>query len=399
MASALPPAFKLTAPAAESGLNRFFRWWGRELAWFVPEFLKERGLPSARMVWLGATAGVLQLNRGSGGKLVEVGRVDLGGQDAVAAKIAFDKAVARAGLTATGIAVAGTQILRKRIALPLLARDNLEQVLRFEMDRQTPFRPEQVYFHYQEAGFDDTRVFVDLAVLPRQTVDAVIARAAEWGVPLYAIAAQEALDGGRAHANFLPAGMRPATGRVWPWLYALSATLTLLLVAALLLIPLWQKSRQADELQTLVSRWAREARAVSALKDELAVKLARHQYLIEKRLTTTPAVAVLEEVSRLLPDSTWLQSLEIHDKELTLTGETQTSSRLVGLFAQSRLLGEANHKSPLVKVQNNLERFQLAVDLKPVSVEEAIAAMSSQHTPALSKQSAVRPVSRQEGQP
>jgi len=37
-------------------------------------------------------------------------------------------------------------------------------------------------------------------------------------------------------------------------------------------------------------------------------------------------VALLEEVTRILPDNTWLQQLEIHGADITMQGNTGSSA-------------------------------------------------------------------------
>ena len=52
-----------------------------------------------------------------------------------------------------------------------------------------------------------------------------------------------------------------------------------------------------------------------------------------------------EEISRLLPDNTWLQQLEIRStgksREIQITGETTSSSRLIEILERSKLLQNA----------------------------------------------------------
>jgi hypothetical protein len=47
------------------------------------------------------------------------------------------------------LCLANTKVLRQIITLPLAAEENLQQTLRFEIDRYTPFRADQVYFDYR----------------------------------------------------------------------------------------------------------------------------------------------------------------------------------------------------------------------------------------------------------
>jgi general secretion pathway protein L len=81
-------------------------------------------------------------------------------------------------------------------------------------------------------------------------------------------------------------------------------------------------------------------------------------------------VALLDEVTRILPDNTWLQELDIHGVEISMQGNTRSSANLIGLFEQSALLENANFKSPLVKVQGGEERFQLAAMMKVINPAE-----------------------------
>ncbi|NIR61314.1 MAG: hypothetical protein GWO02_18345, partial [Gammaproteobacteria bacterium] len=55
--------------------------------------------------------------------------------------------------------------------------------LAFEMDRVTPFDPEEIYFDYRVlASDDDARMRVDLLVVPRDEADRAIETLAAWGL-------------------------------------------------------------------------------------------------------------------------------------------------------------------------------------------------------------------------
>src|SRR3546814_19674360 len=70
-------------------------------------------------------------------------------------------------------------VLRRPLALPLAARDNLLQVVAFEMDRQTPFTAAQVYYTVRELATPAPpgRFNVELVAVPRGTPDPQIGRA------------------------------------------------------------------------------------------------------------------------------------------------------------------------------------------------------------------------------
>src|SRR5262249_28882279 len=69
--------------------------------------------------------------------------------------------------------VPAARCLRRDLPLPAAAEDKLRQVLSFEMDRQTPFKADQVYFDYRIATRDAAakNLAVNLTVAPRAQLD------------------------------------------------------------------------------------------------------------------------------------------------------------------------------------------------------------------------------------
>lgn len=175
----------------------------------------------------------------SGGDL---GRIDLT-QDSAAQKLAFDTLRSHVGNKPLGVSVAPAQVLRRSVDLPLAARENLHQVLAFEMDRQTPFPAERLYFEYRLAGEDHQKnqISVAFTAVPRQPVDSALAHLRAWEQPPLAVAVADELKGDGGYTNLLPIESRP---KPKPWkklLYAFMALSTLCLIAVLLAVPLWQK--------------------------------------------------------------------------------------------------------------------------------------------------------------
>ena len=147
---------------------------------------------------------------------------------------------------------------------------------------------------------------------------------------------------------------------------------TLALFAMLLAIPIWKKREVAIALQPVLAQSQQQADAVDALKREQERLLAEYNFPIEHKLATPAKVVLLDELTRILPDNTWLQQLEIHGMEVSMQGNTSSSSRLIGLFEQSALLENANFKSPLAKVTGSEERFQLAAEMKAIDPAKAL---------------------------
>ncbi len=355
-------------------MRQFFRWWGRELAALVPPGLQPKNRPSPRILWLGMEPGVLVFWRQAGQKRNEIGRINLATGDAADHTIAFNALHNKAGTSPVGICLPSAQVLRKEVVLPLAAAENLSQVLGFELGRQTPYTADQAYYDQRLLREDRSanRLHVLLGVAPRTAVDEILSSLKDWSVTPHAVVASDELESTGDCLNLLPPKLRPQPSRARYWLYAAMAGVTLALFAVLLAIPIWKKREVAIALQPVLAQSQQQADAVDALKREQERLLAEYSFPIEHKLATPAKVALLDEVTRILPDHTWLQQLDIHGMEVSMQGDTNSSSRLIGLFEQSALLENASFKSPLVKVQGSEERFQLSADIKAIDPAEAL---------------------------
>ena len=333
------------------------------------------------MLWVGMEKGVLVLWRMAGRKRDEIGRINLADSNAVEAKIAFDALRNKAGSRPVGICLPVTQVLRKEVILPLAAVENLTQVLGFELGKQTPYSADQAYYDQRVLREDrsNNSLQVLLAVTPRPVVDEILSYFNVWGVKPQAVVVSDELESTSSCLNLLPATLRPRPSRAGNWLYGAMTGVTFVLFVAMLVIPLWQKREVVIALHPILAQARQQADAVDNLKREQERLLAEYNFPIELKLSSPSKVVLLEELTRLLPDNTWLQQMDIHGMEITMQGNTSSSTKLVGLFEQSTLLENASFKSPLVKVQGGEDRFQLAVGIKAIDLTKALASLRDSH--------------------
>src|SRR4029079_11117302 len=93
---------------------------------------------------------------------VEVARIPLSGDAAAVAqagRAAVEALPLRAGESTVGVIVTlpRSQVLRKQIVLPAAVEENLLETLNYDLDRHTPFRPEQLYFDAAVVSRDAAR--------------------------------------------------------------------------------------------------------------------------------------------------------------------------------------------------------------------------------------------------
>lgn len=361
--------------ASRTGADRFLSWWLRELFSLVPAWMRMQGDRTDSLILLEMDASTVVLKQQKKGKWLEAGRLERNGTDIAAQRSAFlallntlDKRPDEAG-----ISLAPHHVLRKSFKLPLAVEENLAQVLGFEMDRHTPFKGDHVYFDYRIIGRDARlgQLEVEIVLAPRAVVDEMLALANRWGASVQGVwLADELAMTPPPRSNLLPPALRVSGKSPLHQVNLALAVLTGILLLAALIIPIWQKRESAILLRPLTDNARQQAEATDALHRELDRRVAEYNHLLERKQSVPVMVAVLDELTRLLPDNTWVQQLDVKGKELQIQGETASSSQLVGLFEQSKILRDASFKSPLTKVPGG-EHFQLALEVKAPPPEAA----------------------------
>jgi general secretion pathway protein L len=366
----------------DSPLGRFWHWWSGELIALAPQWLRQSGAGAANSLMIEVTPQAIVLRRWLAEGLSEQGRIELqaGGHstDSVAFQALFSKLHKRG--EGVSLCLTEAQYLAKQIELPLAADENLRQVLGFEMDRLTPFKPEQVYFDFRVLHRDNqkNRLTVKLVAAPRHAVDGQLDLLARWGAPALAVYVSDtvALDGDAI--NLMASSGHSKTGSSVEGKVKLGLLLlTLMLGMAAIAIPLWQERQASMALIPVVEQAKQQAEAADALRREQEKLTAEYNFMLVKKQEIPPLVVLLDELSRLLPDDTWVQQFSLKGKELQIQGETASSARLIALAESSRILHNANFRSPLTKGSApNSERYQLAAEVR----EQPVAAPAAQVT-------------------
>ncbi len=76
-------------------------------------------------------------------------------------------------------------------------------------------------------------------------------------------------------------------------------------------------------------------------------------------------VELLNELTRILPDDTWLSMLEVSGSKLRVQGESGSASSLIGLIEESDLFHDPGFASPITRNRRTgLDRFVLEAEIE-----------------------------------
>jgi len=192
-------------------------------------------------------------------------------------------------------------------------------------------------------------------------------RAAAWGVvPDVVDIGGE--DGGGEDAsegiNLLPADDGVNGGRRVGGLSLFLAAVAVALIAVAVYLPLEAQQREMQAFSAALAKAKAEAGAAMDLRREIDRLVEESQFLVTRKQKSVKATEVLDELTRILPDGTWLRQFKIKDRELRISGFSQAASNLIGLIEQSALFANARFTSPVTQDRREgLERFNIAADL------------------------------------
>jgi len=356
--------------------EQFLRWWLGELAALVPERLRAVLTSRSEAIVVDAAGTEVTVSRSAGGRREELARVarpDLsrGGGAAPALPIGRRRI---AGAHEVVLRVPFEKALRKTVVLPSGAESNLHEILHFELDRQTPFRPEEVYFDYRvrERLANTQRIVVELTVLARELIDPLLAwlrRAGLEAARVEGVGSED--DGWRCR---LPArgetgdSRRSAAARM---LNPVLAVLALLLAGGAILMPIMQQEQELEELRTRLAAEKQHAQATMELEETLADLGAQASYLIDKKRNNATVLAIWNEVTRIVPDHSFALELRLREGEVELIGQSEAATALIDVIEDSPMFHKASFRSPITRGRGgDAERFHLAFEVRPQQPEQ-----------------------------
>jgi general secretion pathway protein L len=364
------------SPSPRQRLASLWRWWTGEISRLLPErFSMLRGGARAPMIALEGDDAVL-VSSSAGAVATAV----LGPLDDARRRGAVRALIERAGESRgrARLALGHQEALVHRVTMPGATEENLRQVLAFEMDRLTPFKADEVYFDYRVISREAAsgQIVVQLAVARREVVDARVQRLRALGANVQGVAVRDDTAQGEA-LDLMPAEQRgegESSRERLLQLVMLGACALLLAVA--LVYPVWQKRETFKALDPIVNKARQEAEATDAIARTLEKQVADFNFLLARKHGNAPALAFIEEISRLLPDNTWVTSLEIKPsgkvREVQVIGETVSSSKLIEILEGSSLLQNAAPRGAVTRgSQPGTERFMIVAEARPRALPEA----------------------------
>ncbi len=343
----------------QRGFTSFWSWWTSELRTMLPQSMQDAIAQRKQKLIIETTADGLRVRKGSMDDNREI--LCIPADDPGGARADMPRDVEQ-----TILLLPQDKVLVKSLTLPLAAEENLQEVLAFEMDLHTPFTATKVCYDYLVTGRSgsDQTLAVDLVYSPRSVVDELLDSVSRHGVSVDVVTSYAGDGTNLRSVNLLPHDRRHSRRKSLHRLnLALAIACALLLVAAVTL-PVAQKNAAIRSLEVQVEAAAADARASNQLRRDLEKMADASRFLASRKRSDILLVQVIDQISAILPDHTWITRLDISDTEIQLQGQSSASSSLISLIESSAMFQNVRFRSPVVQIANtDQDRFHLSADI------------------------------------
>jgi general secretion pathway protein L len=254
------------------------------------------------------------------------------------------------------------------------------------MDRQSPFKADQVYFDYRAEPIAGGRQLqVDLALAPRPVLDGLVERARGLDLPLDA--ADVVSPGSSPHRlgfNLLPDGARARRSNPQRRLNLVLAAACLALLVLAMQQAVANRALALEGLRANVESARVEARTVAGLRNQLNTAVAGAGHLAERKRQAPSVLRVLGDLSERMPDDTWLERMTFREATLEIAGQSNESTKLIAVLQDSKVLVNPAFMGQISPdARTGKERFTLGAryELRP-GADDPPAAVPAAAAPA-----------------
>jgi general secretion pathway protein L len=348
-------------------IARFGHWWLREFLALFPEWIAHWLTGSGKIALLLAQDGAfveLRLRADSGAQLddMRVARCEY-----TAASI--DNFLRRNKLTRADVTIAialrPEQFFKRTLVLPLQAANAVEGIVARDLVEKTPFRLADIHYDYAVV-LEADKLIVTQQLVKRDSAEAAVLA---FGIEISDIGFLDAATQGGETAQ-APAitlhrdrGDRTSLARRTALALAGSAVVLAMITGG---IVYWRQQSALDALGPQIAKMRPQAQEVRDAFAKLQHRQSSFGHLLARKHQAPALLDIWDEVTRLVPNDTWLTELHVTDaspsqeSHLAVSGFSTAAAKLVVVFDRSPLFREAALTAAIALDANEQrERFAL----------------------------------------
>ena len=253
-------------------------------------------------------------------------------------------------------------VLVKNHVMPAASRTDMEQMLRLELGRITPFEANAVHWQWEGRPRPNDRAHQDirLIIVPRIMLDPALDMLDRIGIrprllevpgdPVHILDLQD--DASRR-------SRRQTITKILGWTTAALALIALVLPFALQAWARQETENAIDAMRPTVAR-------VEALRRKIDTSFAGRDIVARDRARSGDVPATLAAITRVLPDDTYLTDLTLRQRQLTVGGRSASAPTLITALAADPMFRNVAFAAPVTRIEGSaLDVFSIRAEIGP----------------------------------
>ena len=253
------------------------------------------------------------------------------------------------------------------LEVPTLAMSKIVSILDFELTKTTPFSKEQVYAGWisQNSKSNSDIKNVTHYVMRRDFFDECIKALSSKGAKIQAVVVRQR-DGNCVPFALSTSGKDYARNRAQLWTKAViisggaMALVAILFIGAILL----SQSKTSNFIEASTESFADDAAVVRKQLEVLKASHSELSALITKSSTSAKRSLVIEEISKILTDDSYLDGISISGDTVTIDGAAANPEGLIALLEASPLFNDVAFNTPSFRNPGEVNsRFSIKLNI------------------------------------
>jgi general secretion pathway protein L len=268
-------------------------------------------------------------------------------RDGVLSPIGLGAAARQAGRTPVLLRPPAGSVLTKNHVVPTLPARQLDQLLRHELARITPFPAEDLFWRWdgQARPNNRTRTDVTLTMVPRQALAAALSALDDVGLK-----ADFVEVGPTERPYLLPVGdvahRRSGARLLGALLYGCVA-----LAVVALVLPLGLQAFALYTTESAIAALQPTIAQVETLRRGIAATDAGRAVLAQETERVGDLMQTLAAVTRILPDDTYLTDFSLRERQMTLSGRSASAPRLITGLSADPAIRNTGFAAPVTRIE------------------------------------------------
>jgi len=349
---------------ANGPAGQFLKWWGAELRNAMPSQLRTRMQYARRKLLMQVSDGEIVFSVDNADDLQSLDSVSID-QDPQLQQQRVRDLLQRHELlqVSRDLLLPEDVVLHTDVVMPLATEANLTQALSYEMDRHTPFRAEEVFYGWRELKRDREagQLHFKLYVTPRESVDAQIEQLKRLGLAPTGV--DVSTPDGPLGINLLPQALRYHVVNQRARVNWAIGAVTVFLLIFVMVQSLWLREHQIEAISEAIEDVRSEALAVQQIRKQIDDASEAAGFLQNRKIENGYKLEMLAELTRVLPEDTYLDRLSLHQGTTQMQGKSGNAQALIELINNSEYFENASFRGPTrLDNRSGKEIFDLTAD-------------------------------------